>query len=250
MRLRKRAWRSYARLRRRLLGIPQPGSVNFGDLRRVVPIGRHFGLDRALPGAERGLPVDRHYIEQFLGARAADIRGRVLEIGDDGYTRRYGGERVARRDILNITADNPQATIVADLADAPQIADAIFDCVILTQTLHLIYDAPAAVRTLHRILKPDGVLLMTVPGISLVPTTSVWGHTWYWAFTELAVRRMLGEVFGTPQLEVGSHGNVLAAVAFLHGLAAEELARDELDATDPYYPVIVAARARKRATWN
>jgi hypothetical protein len=43
---------------------------------------------------------------------------------------------------------------------------------------------------------------------------------------------------------------VLAAVAFLHGLAAEELARDELDATDPYYPVIVAARARKRATWN
>jgi hypothetical protein len=61
---------------------------------------------------------------------------------------------------------------------------------------------------------------------------------------------MLGEVFGTPQLEVGSHGNVLAAVAFLHGLAAEELARDELDSTDPYYPVIVAARARKRATWN
>jgi len=250
MRLRKRAWRSYARLRRRLLGIPQPGSVNFGDLRRTEPVGRHFGLDRAPPGAERGMPVDRHYIERFLEARAGDIRGRVLEIGDDAYTRRYGGGRVTQRDILNITADHPQATIVADLADAPQIADALFDCVILTQTLHLIYDAPRAVRTLHRILKPGGVLLMTVPGISLVPTTSVWGHTWYWAFTELAVKRMLGDTFGAVMVEVSARGNVLAAVAFLHGLAAEELSADELDAVDPYYPVIVTARARKGGAWN
>jgi len=250
MRLRKRAWRSYAQLRRRLLGIPQPGSVNFGDLRRIEPVGRHFGLDRALPGAERGLPVDRHYIERFLADQAGDIRGRVLEIGDDAYTRRYGGERLTQRDILNITPDNPQATIVADLVDAPQIADAIFDCVILTQTLHLIYDAQSAVRTLHRILKPDGVLLMTVPGITLVPTTSVWGHTWYWAFTELAVRRMLGEVFGAPQLEVDTYGNVLAAVAFLHGLAAGELAADELEATDPDYPLVITARARKGGAWS
>ena len=50
MRLRKRAFRVYARVRRSLLGIPQPGSVDFGDLRRVEPIGRHFGLDRPVSG--------------------------------------------------------------------------------------------------------------------------------------------------------------------------------------------------------
>jgi SAM-dependent methyltransferase len=247
MRLRKRAYRVFARLRRSLLGIPQPGSIDFGDLRRVTPIGRHFGLDRPIPGQERGLPVDRHYIEGFLESHAGDIRGRVLEIGDDAYTRRFGGQRVVHRDVLNITADNPEATIVADLAFAPQIADASFDCVILTQTLHLIYDARSAVRTLHRILKPDGVLLMTVPGITLVPTTSVWGHTWYWAFTELAVRRMLEEVFEAPQVKVDSRGNVLAALAFLHGLAAQELTPGELAAADPEYPLILAARARKGA---
>lgn len=245
MRLRKRAYRRWVPWRRRLLGIPQPGLVDFGDLRRSKPIGRHFGIDRPMPDEEDGRPVDRFYIERFLAANASDIRGRVLEIGDDGYTRRYGGDRVARRDILNITADNPRATIVADLAAAPQIPDAIFDCVILTQTLHLIYDAPAAVRTLHRILKPGGVLLMTVPGITLVPTTSVWGHTWYWAFTALAARRMLGEAFGEPRIEVGSCGNVLAATAFLHGLAVGELSADELEACDTDYPLIIAARARK-----
>src|SRR3990170_7811785 len=52
------------------------GRVRFGDLRGVEPISREFGFDR-------GLPVDRHYIERFLSAHSSDIRGRVLEIGDN-----------------------------------------------------------------------------------------------------------------------------------------------------------------------
>lgn len=239
MALRKSAYRAYVRLRRRLLGIPPPGSVNFGDLRRLEPISRHYGADRG------GRPIDRHYIERFLARNSADVRGSVLEAGDDDYTRRYGGGAVSRRDILNVTADNPRATIVADLAHAPQIPDASFDCVILTQVLYLIYDARSAVRTVHRILKPGGVLLLTVPGITQVPHGTVWAHTWYWAFTDVSVRRMLGEEFGDARVTVESGGNVLAATAFLHGLAAEELAPEELDACDPDYPIVVTARAQK-----
>jgi len=37
---------------------------------------------------------------------------------------------------------------------------------VFTQTLHLIYDVRSAIRTLHRVLKPGGVLLATFPGIS------------------------------------------------------------------------------------
>jgi SAM-dependent methyltransferase len=239
MALRKSAYRTYVRLRRRLLGIPPPGSVNFGDLRRLEPISRHYGADRG------GHPVDRYYIERFLAHNAADVRGHVLEVGDDEYTRRYGGERVMRRDVLHVTPGNPRATLVADLADAPQISDESFDCVILTQVLYLVYDAPSAVRTLHRVLRPGGVLLMTVPGITPVPHGTVWAHTWYWAFTDVSARRMLGEVFGEDRVAVDSGGNVLAATAFLHGLAAEELAPDELDACDPDYPLVITARAQK-----
>lgn len=233
---RKSAYRASVRLRRRLFGIPAPGSVNFGDLRRSTPVSRHFGVDR-------GTAIDRHYVEGFLARHAADVRGRVLEVGEDTYTRRYGGDRVSRSDVLHVRDGNPRATIIADLADAPQVADATFDCIVLTQTLHLIYDARAAVRTLHRLLKPGGVLLLTVPGITQVPNGTDWAYTWYWAFTELSVRRMLGEVFGEANLAVELGGNVLAATALLHGLAVEEFASDELDALDRDYPVIIAARA-------
>jgi SAM-dependent methyltransferase len=239
MKFRKRLYRGYAQLRRRLLGIPLPGTVDFGDLRRLEPISRHFGTDR-------GLPIDRYYIEQFLGRHAADIRGCALEVGDDVYLRRFGQGQVVRGDILHVADGNPRATIVADLADAPHIADRTFDCIVLTQTLHLIYDFRSAVSTLHRILKPGGVLLLTVPGLTHVPTRSLWGYTWHWSFTQLSIARMLSEEFGVGRVSLSTQGNVLAATAFLQGLAAEELAGDELDAADADYPVIIAARAHKR----
>lgn len=240
MRLRKRLFRGYRELRRRLLGIPRPGSVAWGDLRRLEPISRDFGTDR-------GLPVDRHYIERFLSQNAGDVKGHVLEIGDRSYTVKYGEGRVTQSDVLHVKPGNAAATIVGDLADAPHIPDDQFDAIILTQTLQFIYDARAAIRTLHRILKPEGVLLLTAAGITPVPLRSVWGYTWHWAFTARSLERMLTETFHPQQVDIETHGNVLAATAFLQGLAAEELAAEELDATDPDYPVILAARARKRA---
>jgi SAM-dependent methyltransferase len=235
---RRAFWRTVRSLRRRLLGIPQPGSVNFGDLRRLQPFGRHFGTDR-------GEALDRWYIEGFLSSQAGAIHGRVLEIGDNRYTRQFGGSRVGEVDILHVDATNPRATIVADLADAPGIPDEQYDALIVTQTLHLVYDARAAVRTLHRILRPGGTLLLTVPGISQVPVGTTWSGTWYWAFTPLSVQRMLAESFGADRVTVMPYGNVLSAAAMLYGLSSADLERQELDATDPEYPVIIGAIATR-----
>ena len=230
----------YRWLRSRRLGVEDHlpvGAVSFGNLRRLTPISRVFGFDR-------GTPVDRHYIENFLAGNAGDIRGRVLEVGDDAYTRRLGGDRVTRRDVLHVSEGNPQATIVADLTSADHIPSDAFDCIILTQTLHLIYDARAALSTLHRILKPGGVLLTTFPGITQIDHYD-WRNSWYWAFTALSATRMFGEVFPAANLKVETYGNVLAAIAFLHGISLEELRRDELDSNDPDYQVIIAVRAVK-----
>ena len=49
-------------------------------------------------------------------------------------------------------------------------------------------------------------------------------------------------------MTVQAHGNVLAAIAFLHGLAREELRQEELDTKDPDYEVLITARAVKPAT--
>lgn len=224
--------------RRIALGIPGVGRVDFGSLRSTVPVSRKFGVDR-------GLPIDRFYIEAFLEQHRNDVRGQVLEIGERTYTERYGGERVSGSDILHVSKENPSVTIVADLADAPQIPDGRFDAIILTQTLQLIFDPPSAVGTLYRILRPGGVLLLTVPGITPVASRSQWGATWYWSFTRLAVERLLQGPFAGSDVTVTNQGNVLASVAFLHGLAAGELEPAELAVVDPDYPVIVAARARR-----
>src|SRR5262249_50617631 len=112
---------------------PPVGWVRFGSLRRTAPISRAFGKDR-------GLPIDRYYIEQFLAAKAADIRGHVLEVGYDIYTHKFGGDRITRSDVLHVTQGNPKATIVADLTCADHIRPDTFDCIILTQTLQFIYD--------------------------------------------------------------------------------------------------------------
>lgn len=213
-------------------------SVRFGDLRQLHPISPNFGFDR-------GKPVDRRYIEDFLSRNAEDIKGRVLEVADDAYTVQYGRVHVTHSDILDIDQSNPRATLVGDLAEGHNLPSEVFDCIVLTQTLQFVFDVHKAVMTLHRMLKPGGVLLLTAPGVSSIDRGE-WGASWYWSLSPAALSRLLRERFGEADISVTSYGNVLTAVAFLHGLAESELRPTELDAHDPHYPVIVAARAVKR----
>ena len=207
------------------------------DLGKLLPRSRDFGF-------ERGTPVDRYYIEDFLAHHAQDIRGRVLEVADNSYTLKFGENRVTQNDVLNLT-EHPGASIVADLTRAENIPSDTFDCIILTQTLHVLYDVPAALRTVHRILKPGGVVLLTVPGISPI-CTDPGGH-WadFWRFTDASLTRLLQEVFPCELVRVEVYGNVLSASAFLYGLVVADLSKNELDHRDPQYQVIVAARASK-----
>jgi glycosyltransferase involved in cell wall biosynthesis len=237
--------RRYARAFAAALRTLRPGApprvawVRMGHLRRVTPINRHWGL-------ERGQPIDRHYIEAFLAQHAADVRGRVLEVGDNAYTRRYGTGKVSRSDVLDISPTNPRATIVADLADAPQIADDRFDCIIVTQTLQYVYDVRAAFWTLHRILAPGGTLLVTVPGISQT-TDERLRHSWYWLFTVASVTRLAIDVFPERGVDVTPRGNVLTAVSFLHGLAQQDLRPEEFAHDDRDFPLVITLCARKPA---
>ena len=214
------------------------GRVRFGDLDRLTPVCSDWGFDR-------GTPVMRYYIERFLSVHAADVRGAVLEVGDDAYTRRFGGDMVIRRDVLNVAAGHAGTTILADLADAPGIPSGSFDCVICAQTLQLIYNLDAAVRTLYRILKPGGVLLASVPGVA--PTCGSWRDVTYWKFTPLTVRTLLEDAFGHGSVSAAGYGNAKTAVAALHGLVTADLAPADLDHDEPGYEVVVTVRVVKSA---
>ena len=218
--------------------VPPVGLVRFGSFRRLTPISREYGFDR-------GRPIDRHYIEAFLAGHAGDVAGHVLEIKDDAYTRRFGDGRVTRSDVLCLEADDPHATMVGDLVSADHVPSGAFDCAIVTQTLQLIYDVRAALATLHRILKPGGVLLATVPGMSQTSPHADWGERWAWGFTRVSARGLVTEAFPGGTVEVEAFGNVMSAIASLHGLSADELSTDELAHHDPEYQLSIGIRARK-----
>jgi SAM-dependent methyltransferase len=221
-------------LRRRARRFARPAWL--GVPRHVKPLSDSWGADR-------GTPVDRYYIERFLERHRADIRGRVLEVRDSRYAGRFGTD-VTAVDVLDVESENPLATITADLSTADQIPPETFDCFVLTQTLQYIADLGGALQHARRILKPGGVLLATVPGISRVDT----GHADrdLWRFTPRACAMLFERSWATDGVEITSDGNVLSAAAFLYGLAAEELTPAKLAVHDPNYPVVVCARAVRR----
>jgi len=221
---------------------PRAGSVHFGSFHRLDPISPIFGIDR-------GLPIDRYYIEAFLAENQSDIRGHALELGDSFYLDKFGQGSVEKVDVLHVVEGNPQATIVADLADADHIPSDSFDCIIFTQSLQMIYDMKTALRTLHRILKPGGVLLLTTHGISKIGRRlgrDGWGE--YWRLTTQGAEAIFSDTFPGARTRVDCYGNVLAATCFLHGLASSELTSGELDYRDPDFEVIVSVRAEKVGT--
>jgi Methyltransferase domain len=213
-----------------------PGTVDWGSLRRLGPFSRNWGFDR-------GTPVDRIYIESFLAAHAADIRGTCLEVMNSAYTDRFGGGRVSCRDVLDIDPANTGATVIADIGVPQSLPPSRYDCVIFTQTLHLIPDMRIALDNVWRALVPGGVLLVTASTLGKHDPRKGFHHD-RWRITKTGLEWLLA---GLEQatFEVTTYGNLVACAAYLYGLAAEELQPDELHTNDPAFPMIVTSRVRK-----
>ena len=209
---------------------PAPPSI----LRRTSPLSDVWGFNR-------GTPVDRYYIECFLEGQRRDITGRILEVKNHEYALRYG-TGVTQVDVLDIDPSNREATLIADLAIENQLPIAVFDCFILTQTLHLIFDIESAIRNAYRLLHPGGVLLATLPSVSRIAADAPEDC---WRLTLPSCMRLFSASFGTANTTVKSYGNLTTCVAFLQGMAHEELSRKELAINDPAFPLIIAVRAVK-----
>lgn len=221
-------WTTWARTVTR--GLERP---SWGNLRRVIPISATYGF-------ERGAPIDRYYVNKFFSARRHLVTGRVLEIQTSDHIRKYGSNVLAA-DTLDINpAWNP--TYCCDLANASVVPSGSYDCFLLPNTLCFLRDLESALREARRIVRPGGVILATVPGF--VPLTPDMPD--YWRQSAGGWRVIAARVWPGCDTTVETHGNCLAAVAAMYGLAAEELTDEELDASDPRYPVLVTIECRTR----
>ncbi len=201
------------------------------------PISKCYGFDR-------GKPIDRYYIENFLQQNKKDVSGICLELLNNDYTLKYGGDRVNKSDVLDIDENNKSATIIGDLRNLKSIPNGAYDCIILTQVLQFIDDLDAAISECYRILKQSGTILVTLPTISRIDGISgVSGD--YWRFTKASAKYLFEKKFDKSKIEIKDYGNVRSGIYFHAGLSQEETSKKILDGQDPNFPIIISVRAKK-----
>lgn len=222
----------YTRLAHRLKGLTRPFVRMHVVQTPGQPISRVFGRDR-------GLSIDRWWIDRYFERHASERSGQGLEVGGTEYLRAWFPKMQARH--LEFAHDGTPDCVVCDLTVGNPAHAASFDLLIATQVFNFIYEPRVAIGHAAALLKPGGVLLGSVGGISQISRYDAdrWGH--YQSFTPQCIERMLREHFADVSVE--SFGNVDTACAFLHGLAAEEVDRELLTQHDRDYPVFVCFRA-------
>lgn len=189
----------------------------------------------------RGKHIDRFYIENFLQKNSNCVRGVCLEIESNDYTIRFGGKSVTKSDILDINTRNEKANILGNLKNLPEIKNNTYDCIILTQTLQYIDDYPSAIRECHRILKPGGVVLATLPAIARIGYAGVAGD--YWRFTEAGGKYAFSQIF--PEVRAQAFGNLRVSFKSLVGAFQEFSTEKEMTYSDPNFPSLITIRALK-----
>jgi hypothetical protein len=212
--------------------------VIFTDNLRTEPISEIFGL-------ERGTPIDRYYIQQFLSRHASLVKGTVLEIAENTYSKQYAAPNTTF-EILHYDKNASNATIIGDLTEEATLPANKIDCFICTQTLNFIFDVQKAIQGSYKLLKNEGVFLGTVSGISQISRYDMdrWGD--YWRFTDLSIKKLFEQTFGEGNIQVETFGNVMSATAFLQGVAVEDIPNKALlDIQDANYQLTIGIKAIK-----
>ncbi len=193
---------------------------------------------------ERGLPIDRYYIELFLNSNKRFIKGTVLEIEDNSYTKLFGEENCDSM-VMDVSSNSEKVDFIANLETGEGIRDKIADCFICTQTLMYIYDLKRTADNIYKLLKPDGVALITCSGISQNSRRCMDNYGCTFNYNVDALRQMFGDTKRFEILEIGSYGNAKTVSAHIVGLCQEDLTKDDFGVNDKYYPLIVYVVVRR-----
>jgi|TARA_B110000259_G_scaffold187654_1_gene242703 SAM-dependent methyltransferase len=198
----------------------------------IHPISDYFGFDR-------GLPIDRYYINKFININKKHIRGNVLEIGDDRYSKKfkcdstiYGIIKNEKVEILNLEEKLPNKIKK-------------FDCIICTQVINYTYKKEKFISNLYKLLKKNGILLLTCSSITRISNYDYNRYGDYWRFTDMSLRKLLSSVFNKKSIRIKTHGNISVSTKFLYGLSADEVSYDDLNFNDKNFSLLISCRAKK-----
>ncbi len=193
-------------------------------------------------GSNRGNPIDRYYIEDFLERNSEYIHGDVGEMGELTYTEQFGQE-INNKYIFHVSQKGEDIKNI-NLETGEGIENELLDCFICTQTIQFIYDIKSVAKNIYKLLKDDGVALITAAGISKISLGDYnqWGE--YWHFTKQSMKRIFQDA-GFSEIEVESYGNIKTAMCFLYGMTVEDLSEDDFELNDEQFQVIITALVKK-----
>jgi len=240
-------WRWLLRFKRSWLSLPLVRNLRCLQLRRLQPLSR---------GSQRGTPIVRYYWHEYLLNHQKDIWGTALEIGGTDTVRQFGGIALTRAEAIDLSPHSPEITVVADLSRGDDVPSDRYDCFVNQFTMHLIYDAQAALYHSIRILKPGGILLINFSCVDYYFPRGLDMGTGeamfvYHSFTPIQVENMLRSLklqSGDYALDV--YGNLFTRISYQLNMAAEELTQRELDSVDPGHPLLICVRVVKPAHWQ
>lgn len=203
--------------------VPNVGDVRFGDLRRSRPVSADFGADR-------GTPIDRYYLSQFIRQIQDKVRGRVLEVG--GVQSNRLSYRFARIESFTTLDLEPKVgvDVVGDLNDPCLFEPRRFDTIINFNVLEHVRTPWRSVENMAHWLDEGGHIATMVPSVQrvhLMPND-------YWRMLPAALDAV-HSCFRERELFV--YGNALASVGALMGLAVEDFAPRDLDVLEADFPV-------------
>ncbi|MCX7804245.1 MAG: class I SAM-dependent methyltransferase [Planctomycetota bacterium] len=165
-----------------------------------------------------GRTIRRRLLDSALAAHARLMRGRVIDLGGKKVGKR-GGFRPPSDGVLcwHYVNTDPatEPDFLADIARVP-VGDGGYDVAICTETLEHVKDVEAAASEIHRLLRPGGLALISVPFMFPIHADPDDYHR----FTESGIRSLLGRF---SRVEIEPMGGFLEAVALQFDLARRRL---------------------------
>ncbi len=132
--------------------------------------------------------IERYLLEKYVAKHSHYLEGRMLDIGSSGKSRYFGlFKNITGYVSLDYNSEF-KPDIVSDAQSMPMIPGCSFDSIFCGMMLDDLPHPEKAIKEFNRVLRVDGVLMITVPAMNLCG-----GDVNYWRFTPNGIKLLLTE---------------------------------------------------------